>query len=74
MDRNLLSSVFQGVALSANKLGLDNLIVMPEGTPKIKIESVKKFGGNVLLAGKDYDAVQKVAIEHRYSVIEFIMF
>ena len=38
----------QGVALSASKLGIDAVIVMPTTTPTIKIDSVKKFGVQVL--------------------------
>lgn len=54
----------QGVAFSASRLGLDNLIVMPEGTPRIKVDAVKKFGGNVLLSGKNFDEAQNEALKH----------
>ncbi len=45
----------QGVALSANKLGLDALIVMPKTTPDIKVIAVKRLGGKVELYGNSYD-------------------
>lgn len=45
----------QGVAMSAAHLGADAIIVMPKGTPAIKINGVRKFGGNVLLHGSNYD-------------------
>jgi threonine dehydratase len=44
----------QGVALSAQKLGLSALIVMPKTTPAIKIDAVKGYGAEVVLAGDNY--------------------
>lgn len=44
----------QGVAFAARKLGIRALIVMPKTTPKIKIEAVKRFGGEVILSGNNY--------------------
>lgn len=41
----------QGVAYSVAKIGCDNIIVMPTGTPAIKVDAVRKWGGNVLLHG-----------------------
>lgn len=35
----------QGVALSATKLGIKSLIVMPQTTPEIKVNSVRAWGG-----------------------------
>ena len=45
----------QGVALSAQSLGCHATIVMPETTPKIKVDAVKARGGNVVLAGVSYN-------------------
>lgn len=45
----------QGVALSAQSLGCEATIVMPKTTPQIKIDAVKKRGGNVVLAGESYN-------------------
>lgn len=45
----------QGVALSANKLGVNALIVMPKTTPDIKVIAVKRLGGTVELYGNSYD-------------------
>ena len=39
----------QGVALSAKKLGARAVIVMPTTTPAIKIDAVKRNGGEVVL-------------------------
>ncbi|KAJ1396496.1 tryptophan synthase beta subunit-like PLP-dependent enzyme [Ochromonadaceae sp. CCMP2298] len=48
----------QGVAMSAAKLGINAIVVMPVATPKIKVNAVRRFGGTtvkVLLHGKNYD-------------------
>lgn len=45
----------QGVALSATKLGLKSVIVMPQTTPPIKVNSVRKLGGDAVLHGDNYD-------------------
>ena len=52
----------QGVALSASKLGLDATIVMPTGTPKIKVDAVRSHGGNVVLFGDTFDDCQEEAV------------
>jgi threonine dehydratase len=52
----------QGVALSAKKLGIRAVIVMPTTTPQIKIEAVKNRGGEVVLAGDSYDAAYAHAL------------
>ncbi len=44
----------QGVALSAQKLGLKALIIMPKTTPEIKVEAVKGYGADVELLGDNY--------------------
>jgi len=51
----------QGVALAAEKLGINSLIVMPKTTPGIKVASVKSFGAQVTLHGNTYDAAYKHA-------------
>jgi len=45
----------QGVALSARKLGIKALIVMPKTTPEIKVKAVKSWGGKIVLFGDSYD-------------------
>ncbi|MGZ8164523.1 MAG: threonine ammonia-lyase, biosynthetic [Methylobacter sp.] len=45
----------QGVALSAKKLGIRALIVMPKTTPEIKVKSVKARGAKTVLFGDSYD-------------------
>ena len=45
----------QGVALSAQKIGCRAVIVMPTTTPAIKVDAVKKRGGEAVLFGDSYD-------------------
>ena len=45
----------QGVAMSAHKLGLQAVIVMPKTTPRIKIEAVASWDAEVVLHGNTYD-------------------
>ncbi|MCJ7714026.1 threonine ammonia-lyase [Candidatus Bathyarchaeota archaeon] len=45
----------QGVAYSAQKLGVYATIVMPKTTPLIKVEATKNYGANVILFGECYD-------------------
>ncbi|MCU7890648.1 MAG: threonine ammonia-lyase, biosynthetic [Candidatus Thiodiazotropha sp. (ex Ustalcina ferruginea)] len=45
----------QGVALAAQKLKIQALIVMPKTTPPIKVQSVKNLGAKIVLAGDSYD-------------------
>lgn len=45
----------QGVALSAKKLGVKATIVMPQTTPKIKVDAVVRLGAKIILAGDHYD-------------------
>lgn len=53
----------QGVACSANKLGLKNIIVMPTTTPDIKVQAVKSLGGYVVLYGDSFDEANRYAIQ-----------
>ncbi len=45
----------QGVACHARRMGVSATIVMPEGTPLVKIEATRAFGARVLLTGANYD-------------------
>jgi threonine dehydratase len=45
----------QGVALSAQRLGINATIVMPVTTPSIKIDAVRYFGATVVLHGDTFD-------------------
>jgi threonine dehydratase len=50
----------QGVAYSAQKLGLRAVIVMPQTTPAIKVEAVRSRGAEVVLEGDSYSDAQAV--------------
>ncbi|MDD5036999.1 MAG: threonine ammonia-lyase, biosynthetic [Methylococcaceae bacterium] len=56
----------QGVALSARKLGIRALIVMPCTTPAIKVQAVQNLGGEIVLHGDSYDE----ACEHALGLAE----
>jgi threonine dehydratase len=51
----------QGVALAASRLGIDAKIVMPRTTPAIKVEAVRRLGGEAILSGDAYDDAAAVA-------------
>jgi threonine dehydratase len=53
----------QGVALAAQTLGCDAVIVMPVTTPLIKINAVKKLGARVVLHGDSYDEAYAHAVQ-----------
>ncbi|MBU1306374.1 MAG: threonine ammonia-lyase, biosynthetic [Alphaproteobacteria bacterium] len=63
----------QGVALSAHRLGIRAIVVMPTTTPAIKINAVRKRGGEVVLFGDGFDAARAHAAElasrHGYVVV-----
>ena len=51
----------QGVALAAQKLGVDATIVMPVTTPSIKVDAVRRRGANVVLQGDAFDQASEYA-------------
>lgn len=63
----------QGVALGASRLGIKAVIVMPVTTPAIKVESVRRFGGQAVLYGDSFDEAAAHARilqkEHGYTFI-----
>jgi threonine dehydratase len=44
----------QGVALHARRLGIPATIIMPHGTPRVKIARTEGFGARVILAGANF--------------------
>jgi len=48
----------QGVAYSARQLGLRSIIVMPQTTPRIKVDAVRSMGAEVVLVGDSYADAQ----------------
>lgn len=53
----------QGVALSARTIGCRAVIVMPTTTPAIKVDAVRKQGGEVVLAGDSFDEAYDHALK-----------
>lgn len=63
----------QGVALAARRKGVRAVIVMPSTTPPIKVESVRGFGGEVVLHGDAFDeAYQHARILEQEQGLTFI--
>jgi len=56
----------QGVALAAQRLGIEATIVMPKTTPRIKVDSVISYGAEIVLHGNTYDDAR----EHAYAIME----
>jgi threonine dehydratase len=54
----------QGLALAANKLGIKATIVMPKTTPDIKVDNVRRFGGEVRLVGNSFSEAQAASLEY----------
>ncbi|MCP5150854.1 MAG: threonine ammonia-lyase, biosynthetic [Ectothiorhodospiraceae bacterium] len=51
----------QGVAMAARALGIRALIVMPQTTPRIKVEAVAELGAEIVLHGGSYDEARERA-------------
>jgi len=52
----------QGLAYHAQRLGIPATIVMPQGTPFVKIQKTEGFGATVVIEGKGYDESSAHAI------------
>jgi threonine dehydratase len=63
----------QGVALSAKRLQMRSVIVMPKTTPAIKVDAVRALGAEIVLAGDHYSEAQaycdKLAIERGMTFV-----
>jgi len=53
----------QAVALHAARLGVVATVVMPEGTPLVKVRATESHGARVLIHGSGYDAAAERAAE-----------
>ncbi|OYR57231.1 threonine ammonia-lyase [Halorubrum halodurans] len=51
----------QGVALAAERAGVDATVVMPKFAPVSKVKATRGYGATVRLEGIDYDEAQAVA-------------
>lgn len=54
----------QGVAYHAQRLGIAATIVMPIGTPTIKVESTRSHGAKVILEGATLEDSAQFALQH----------
>ncbi|ESQ80974.1 threonine ammonia-lyase [Asticcacaulis sp. YBE204] len=45
----------QGIAYHATRLGIPATIVMPHGTPFVKVQKTQSFGAKVVIEGANYD-------------------
>jgi threonine dehydratase len=54
----------QGVAYHAKRLGIPATIVMPLGTPMVKIENTRRHGAHIILAGHTVEEAGPVALDH----------
>lgn len=55
----------QGLAYHGQKLGIPVTIVMPRGTPFIKVQQTRDYGAEVIIAGDTYDAAAEQAMALR---------
>ena len=67
----------QGVAYAAKRYGCRATIVMPIGTPLIKVNRTKSYGAEVILYGDVYDDAcayaYKLAEEHGYTFVHYLL-
>lgn len=51
----------QAVSLAAKSLGIKAFIVMPQSAPKVKVEAVRQYGGEVILCESTVEARESAA-------------
>jgi threonine dehydratase len=54
----------QGVAYHAHRLGIPAVIVMPVGTPMVKIENTRRHGAEIIISGKTLEEAAAFARAH----------
>ena len=52
----------QGLAYHGERLGIPVTIVMPRGTPHVKVQQTREFGATVVVEGEGYDAAYERAL------------
>jgi len=52
----------QGLAYHGQRLGIPVTIVMPRGTPHVKVQQTREFGAQVIIDGEGYDAANETAL------------
>ncbi len=55
----------QGLAYHGARLGIPTVIVMPRGTPTVKIEHTRDFGAEVIVEGETFDDANAIALRMR---------
>ncbi len=53
----------QGVAFSADLLGVDAVVYMPESTPPQKVFATRDYGAEVVLTGRNFDEAYAAAVK-----------
>lgn len=53
----------QGVAFSADLLGVKATVFMPESTPPQKVQATKEYGAEVVLTGKNFDEAYAASVQ-----------
>ncbi len=53
----------QGLAYHGQRLGVPVTIVMPRGTPFVKVEQTREFGATVVIEGDSYDDANEHALQ-----------
>jgi threonine dehydratase len=54
----------QGVAYHASRLGIPAVIVMPAGTPMVKVENTRRHGAEIVICGETLEEAGEFAREH----------
>jgi threonine dehydratase len=54
----------QGVAYHAQRLGIPATIVMPVGTPMVKVENTRRHGASIIISGHTVEEAGMIAQEH----------
>jgi threonine dehydratase len=63
----------QGVALAARRLGCRAVIVMPTTTPGVKVDAVRRLGGEVVLEGESFsDAYALAQVLEKKEKLTFV--
>ena len=52
----------QGLAYHGERLGVPVTIVMPRGTPHVKVQQTREFGANVVIEGEGFDSAYGHAV------------
>lgn len=63
----------QAVALSAQLLGMRAVVVMPETAPRVKVDGTRRYGAEVIFAGRTSDdrrvVAEAEAAAHGYAIV-----